>query len=78
MTKKIKDMQSTREVEKEAEEIKAMIKESQKDVCIFLLVVLQSIINEQITAKELKREVGKYLYQAVKDQCIRKGWIEGK
>jgi hypothetical protein len=67
---------NTKRIEKDAEEIKALIIESQKDTCIFLLVVLQSIINEQITAKELKRETGKYLYQAVKDQCIRKGWIE--
>jgi len=62
-----------KEVEKEAAEIKAIIKETQKDSCIFLLVVLQSIINEQITAKQLKREVGSYIYQAVKDQAIKKG-----
>jgi len=66
-----------RRIENEAAEINATIKEAQKDDCIFMLVVLQSIINEQITAKQLDRTVGKYIYNAVKDQCIRKGFIEG-
>ena len=26
--------------------------------------------------KELKRDVGDYIYQAVKDQAIRRGWFE--
>lgn len=64
-------------IENEAVEIKATIKEAQKDACIFMLVVLQSIINEQITAKPLDKVVGKYVYNAVKDQAINKGFIEG-
>jgi hypothetical protein len=76
MTKKLKDELSKRETQKETKEIEDMLHESKKDACIFMLVVLQSIINEQITAKQLKREVGSYLYKAVKDQCMQKGWIE--
>jgi hypothetical protein len=53
-----------------------IIKETKKDACVFILVVLQSIINEQIMAKQLKRDVGSYVYQSVKEQFIRKGWIE--
>lgn len=44
-------------------------------VSVFLLTVLQAVINEQIKAKQMKREVGDYIYTAVKDQCLRKGWI---
>lgn len=44
-------------------------------VSVFLLTVLQAVINEQIKSKQLKREVGDYIYQAVKDQCLKKGWI---
>jgi hypothetical protein len=51
-------------------------KDVKKDTCIFLFVVLQPIINEQISIKQLRRETGSYIYQAVKNQCIRKGWIE--
>jgi hypothetical protein len=53
-----------------------VIEETRKDTCIFLLGVIQSIINEQSKAKQLKRDVGNYVYQAVKDQATRKGWIE--
>jgi hypothetical protein len=38
--------------------------------------VLQAVINEQIRAKQLKKEVGDYIYQAVKDQAVRQGWID--
>jgi hypothetical protein len=67
---------NNKRIENEATEIKSIIKETQKDTCLFLLVVLESIINEQVTAKQLKHEVGSYIYQAVKDQATRKGWIE--
>lgn len=47
-------------------------------VSVFLLTVLQAVINEQIKAKQMKREVGDYIYTAVKDQCLKKGWIDNK
>jgi hypothetical protein len=69
------NINSNNKVEKETAEIQSIIKETQKDTCIFMLVVLQSIINEQITAKQLDKAAGKYIYNAVKDQCIRKRFI---
>lgn len=52
------------------------IPDERKRVSIFLLTVLQAVINEQVTIKQLKKEVGSYIYTAVKDQAIRKGWID--
>jgi hypothetical protein len=63
-------------IAEETEDIEIIIKQVKKDTSGFLLTVLQSIINEQIEAKQLKRDVGNYIYQAVKDQAIRKGWID--
>jgi hypothetical protein len=53
-----------------------IIKETQKDTCIFMLAILQSIINEMIVARQLKNDVGSYIYEAVRDQFTRKWWIE--
>lgn len=66
---------NNKHIENEAEEIGATIKDTEKFVSVFLLTVLQAVINEQIKAKQLKKEVGDYMYQAVKDQAIRKNWI---
>lgn len=52
------------------------IPDERRQVSVFLLTVLQSIINEQVIAKQLNRDVGLYIYQAVKDQAIRQGWLE--
>lgn len=50
--------------------------DERRQVSIFLLTVLQAVINEQVKTRQLKREVGDYLYNAVRDQAIRQGWIE--
>lgn len=63
-------------IAEEAKDIETIVKEAKKNTCVYLLVVLQSIINEQIAARQLKRDVGDYIYQAVKDQAIRRDWIE--
>ena len=63
-------------IEKDAEEIKSTIKDTERFVSVFLLTVLQAVINEQVKVKQLKREVGDYLYQAVRDAAIKQGWIE--
>ena len=47
------------------------ISDERRQVSVFLLTVLQSVINEQIKAKQLEPHVA-----AVKDQAIRKQWIE--
>jgi hypothetical protein len=67
---------NAKRIEKETEDIKGMIVEVKKDACIFMLVVLQSLGNEQIKAKQLKRDVGNYISQGVKDQARREGWID--
>jgi hypothetical protein len=52
------------------------IQDERRQVSIFLLTVLQAVINEQIRAKQLNKDVGDYIYQAVKDQAVKKGWLE--
>jgi hypothetical protein len=67
-----------KEKEKEAEaatEIQLLIKNIERFVFIFLLTVLQAVLKEQVKAKQLKRGVGNYIYEAVKNQCVNKGWI---
>jgi hypothetical protein len=60
----------------EAEEFKAIINEAQKDACRFLLIILQSIINEQVIANHLDKSTGSYVYDAVRQQAVIKGWID--
>ena len=55
--------------------ISDIIKETQKETTIFMLAILKSIINEQVAARQLKKDVGSYIYQAVKDQFTRKWWM---
>jgi hypothetical protein len=61
---------------KEEAEFKAIIKEAQKDACRFLLIVLQSIINEQVIANRLYKSIGSYIYDAVRKQAVANGWID--
>lgn len=63
-------------IEKEAVEIQSIIKDAERFVSVFLLTVLQAILNEQVKAKQLKKDVGDYIYQAVKDQANRKGFLD--
>ena len=53
-----------------------IIEEAHRETSIFMLTVLQSIINEQTQMGLLDKDEGDYIYQAVKDQCLRKGWID--
>jgi hypothetical protein len=61
---------------KEEAEFKAIIKEAQKDACRFLLIVLQSVINEQVITNRLDKSTGSYIYDAVRQQAVTKGWID--
>lgn len=47
-----------------------------KQAVIWLLTILQAVINEQVKAKLLRREVGSYIYEAVRDQAKKLGWID--
>ena len=50
--------------------------DERRQVSVFLLTVLQSVLNEQQKARLLSKETADYIYLAVKDQAIRQGWIE--
>lgn len=52
------------------------VADERKQVSIFLLAVLQSILNEQQKAKIIDKETADYIYLAVKDQAIKQGWLE--
>ena len=63
-------------VEKESDEIAALIKDVECDTAKYLIGVLQAIINEQVQTHSLYKETGNYIVDAVKDQARRKGWLE--
>ena len=68
---------SDKEEEKEAEEVKTLITDVERDTTKYILGVLQAIINEQVqTTHALHRETGNYIIDAVKNQARRKGWLE--
>jgi hypothetical protein len=49
-----------------------------KHTAIFLLTILQAVINEQIEIRQLKRDVGSYIYEAVKEQAHKLGYLENE
>jgi hypothetical protein len=52
------------------------IPDERKQVSIFLLAVLEAVLNEQVKAKLISHDAAKYTLDAVKDQAIRQGWFE--
>lgn len=52
------------------------IPDQRKQVAIFLLAVLEAVLNEQVKAKLISHDAAKYILDAVRDQAIRQGWIE--
>lgn len=51
-------------------------KDTEKQVAIFMLTVLRVVINEQVKAGLLKKEVGDYIYDACRDMAVKQGFIE--
>ena len=47
-----------------------------KQVSIFLLAVLEAVLNEQVKARLIIYDTAKYILDAVGDQAYRQGWIE--
>ncbi len=47
-----------------------------KQVAIFLIDVLEAVLNEQVKAKLISHDAAKYTLDAVKDQTIRQGWLK--
>ena len=52
------------------------IPNERKQVAIFLLAVLEAVLNEQVKAKLISHDSAKYVLAAVRDQAFRQGWIE--
>jgi hypothetical protein len=42
---------------------------------VFILRILKATIKEQTDVKLLDKETGNYIYDAVWEQVVRKGWI---
>lgn len=54
-----------------------VIEEVRKETCYSLLSVLDGIFREQVViARKLHLATCEYIYDAVKDQCQRKRWID--
>jgi hypothetical protein len=51
------------------------IPNERKQVAIFLLAVLEAVLNEQVKAKLISHDSAKYILDAVRDQAYRHGWL---
>lgn len=67
---------SNKKIENEAAEIQSLIKDTERFISVFILTVIQAILNEQQKARTLDKKTANYIYSAVLDQCRRKGWID--
>jgi hypothetical protein len=52
------------------------IADERKQVSIFLLVVLEAVLNEQVKAKLISHDTAKYILAAVRDQATRQGFMD--
>ena len=52
------------------------VQDERKQVSIFLLTVLEAVLNEQVKARSISHDAAKYVLAGVKDQARRKGWLE--
>ena len=52
------------------------IASARKQVAIFLIAVLEGVLNEQVKARLISHDAAKYVIAAVRDQAYRQGWIE--
>jgi hypothetical protein len=52
------------------------IKDTERQTTVFLLTVLQAVINEQVKVRRLYRDVGTYIYEAVEDMAEKQGFID--
>ena len=50
--------------------------DERRQVSVFLLSILQSILNQQQEMRLLDKAVADHIYLTVKDEAIRQGWIE--
>jgi hypothetical protein len=52
------------------------IPNERKQVAIFLLAVLEAVMNEQVKTRMLSHNTAKYILDAVRDQAYRQGWLD--
>ena len=52
------------------------IPDERKEVAIFLLALLEAVLNEQVKIKLISHDGAKYILDAVRDQAYRMGWID--
>jgi hypothetical protein len=52
------------------------VPDERKQVAIFLLAVLEAVLNEQVKARLLLHDTAKYIVDAVRDQAYRQGWLD--
>ena len=51
------------------------IPNERRQVSIFLLAVLEAVLNEQVKARLISHDAAKYILDAVRDQAYKQGWI---
>ena len=49
--------------------------DNSRQTAIFLLTVLEAVLNEQVKAKLISHEAARYVLAAVRDQAYKQGWI---
>jgi hypothetical protein len=54
---------------------KALVNSTGQDVCLHVLIVLESILREHMEAVLLLKWEAIYIYDAVKDKLVCKEWI---
>jgi hypothetical protein len=54
------------------------VADDKKQVAIFLLAVLEAVLNEQVNARLISHDTAKYILDAVRDQAYKLGWVGAK
>jgi hypothetical protein len=52
------------------------VADGKKQIAVFLLAVLEAVLNEQVKSRLISHNAAKYVLDAVRDQAYRQGWIE--
>jgi hypothetical protein len=63
-------------VQKETEGLQALIRDVERDTAKYLIGILKALVDEQVQGRNLNKETGSYIIDAVREECKRKGWLE--
>lgn len=69
-------IKESKELDKEAQDLQQMLKEVKKDTCLYIFACLKVAIREQQSIKQISKDTGNYLLEFVRQECIRKGWMD--